>query len=112
MKDRDPACNIHQRSSQSTAPSTAPSTALTIPRSSPRALPRAAGPVLGLLGLGAVGYGISESLYTVEGGHRGIMYGNFDIILRPFLTSTLHAPWDTPIDSIVDTPSCLCFISC
>ena len=62
---------------------------------SPRALTRAAGPVLGLLGLGGVAYGISESLYTVEGGHRGIMYSRISGVQDTIVEEGLHfkVPW-------------------
>jgi len=34
----------------------------------------AAGPMIGLVGLGGVGYVAKESVYNVEGGHKGILY--------------------------------------
>jgi prohibitin 2 len=53
------------------------------------------GPVLGLLGLGGVAYGISESLYTVEGGHRGIMYSRISGVSDAIVEEGLHfrIPW-------------------
>lgn len=53
------------------------------------------GPIIGLAGLGGVAYGISESLYTVEGGHRGIMYSRISGVTEDIVEEGLHfrIPW-------------------
>jgi prohibitin 2 len=51
--------------------------------------------LVGLAGLGAVGYGAYESLYTVEGGHRAVLYSRFDGVGKRVYAEGLHfkLPW-------------------
>jgi len=48
-----------------------------------------------LIGAGAVGYGIKESMYTVEGGHRAIIFSRFGGIQPGTYSEGLHfrLPW-------------------
>jgi len=53
------------------------------------------GPIFGLAAVGVAGYGVSESLYTIEGGHRGIMYSRISGVSNEVLGEGLHfrVPW-------------------
>lgn len=55
----------------------------------------AAGPVTALAGIGLAGYGVKESLYSVDGGHRGIMYSRLTGIQDSVVSEGLHfrVPW-------------------
>eukprot|EP01147_Barroeca_monosierra_P004940 gene4940-8720_t len=49
----------------------------------------------GLIGLGTAAYGINESIFTVEGGHRAIIYSRFSGVTDQVLGEGLHfrVPW-------------------
>lgn len=62
-------------------------------------MPKASGPIgaliAGLAGLGLAGYGISHSMYTVEGGQRAIVYSRLDGIQNEVFSEGLRfvVPW-------------------
>ncbi|EUB62803.1 Prohibitin-2 [Echinococcus granulosus] len=51
--------------------------------------------LLGLVGLGLLGYGVQKSLYTVDGGHRGIMFSRIGGVKPDIYAEGLHfrVPW-------------------
>ena len=51
--------------------------------------------VAGVAGLGAVGYGGYESLYTVEGGHRAVLYSRLTGVGDQVYSEGMHfkVPW-------------------
>ncbi|VDL63240.1 unnamed protein product [Hymenolepis diminuta] len=51
--------------------------------------------VLGLAGLGLLGYGVKESFYTVDGGHRAIMFSRIKGVKPDIYPEGLHfrIPW-------------------
>jgi len=59
-------------------------------------LPKGMGSGLGALGVaGGAAYGISESMFTVEGGHRAIIFSRVNGVLDDVLAEGLHfrIPW-------------------
>lgn len=49
----------------------------------------------GIVGLGGAAYGVNESVFTVEGGHRAIIYSRFSGVKSQVLGEGLHfrVPW-------------------
>lgn len=58
-------------------------------------LQQASGPLVGLAGLGAAAYGVSQAVYNVEGGHMGIMYSRVSGITGDVVGEGYHfkVPW-------------------
>ncbi|KAM7542288.1 hypothetical protein Aperf_G00000009398 [Anoplocephala perfoliata] len=53
------------------------------------------GTILGLVGIGLLGYGVKEAFYTVDGGHRGIMFSRIGGVKPDIYPEGLHfrIPW-------------------